>query len=102
MLVYNTLTVLVLFDSLDAAHFEVVSPLEEEEEEDDSNVEAENVLAAASKVVSKPPFHMRVVFDRQEAGWQEGGEGRCATGGRVEDVDHTGERGALRDAAVTD
>ena len=49
MLVYNTLTTLVLFDALDNDRFDIVN--NEEELDDDSNAEAEQILASGPLVV---------------------------------------------------
>ena len=49
MLVYNTLTTLVLFDALDNERFDIVN--NEEELDDDSNAEAEQILASGPLVV---------------------------------------------------
>ena len=74
MLVYNTLTTLVLFDTLDKERFEIGTE-ESISDEEDSNVEAENILNAGPSVVIKV-FSYLIDLKGQVQGRKNNSEGR--------------------------
>ena len=101
LLVYNSLTTFVLFDTLDKERFEVLAK-DSLIEEEDSNAEAEQILGDTITVVSRE-YRVKVMVDSE--GLAEGRQGDHQRGHRgcqhLQDELHSGERDPLRDTPLS-
>ena len=100
LLVYNSLTTLILFDTLDRERFEVLTKDTLLDDEEDSNIEAEQILGDATTVVRS--IGVTLVDSEGQAERRQGDQqGRhCGCTHRQDEL-HPGERDPLRDTPLT-